>query len=262
MATLAPAASRDDGAHPQTHARAGAPRLQIVDLVRGLAIAGVVIFHLVWDLELTGLALQGANSNPWWILFGRSLATSFMFLVGVSLVLAHPNGVRWKAFGKRIAMIGLAALVITVATYFTFPQAFIFFGILHAIVFASLLGALLLPLPALLLTLAGTVIVIAPELYAADMFNSRWLAWIGFSTISPPSNDLVPVFPWVGVTLLGMGVTKAALAKSWDRTLSRFSGTSPLSRAFTFMGRHSLAIYLLHQPVLLGLLIPLGNLLR
>lgn len=101
--------------------------------------------------------------------------------------------------------------------------------------------------------------IVLPYLVTTPLFDARSLAWIGFSAQPPPSNDYVPVFPWVGMTLLGLAVTKAAIGRSVDHWLHRHEPDGPVATRIAWMGRHSLAIYLIHQPVLLGLLIPLAN---
>ena len=79
--------------------RNGASRKRIgsIDAARGLAILGVVIFHFVWDLEFAGF-ISGVAFHPIWLAFGKTLAGSFMVLVGVSLLLAHQKGFKLNAF--------------------------------------------------------------------------------------------------------------------------------------------------------------------
>lgn len=237
----------------------GAVRLRSVDVFRGLAIAGVVLFHIVWDLEFTGLIPAGIGTHPAWLLFGRTLAGSFLLLVGISLALAHRDSVQWQPFTKRLVVVACAALAISIATKIAFPERFIYFGILHAIAVASIVGVLFLRLPTVLIATAGAFMIVLPNLATSPVFDVRSLAWLGFSAQPPPSNDYVPVFPWVGVTLIGIAITKTAIKHSADRWIHDREPRGKVVTGITWMGRHSLAIYLIHQPVLLGLLIPLAN---
>ena len=237
-------------------------RLIFVDVIRGLAIAGVVIFHLVWDLDFTELLPTGLSRHPLWLLFGRTLAGTFMVLVGVSLVLAHLNHVRWWAFAKRLAVIAAAALAISIVTSFVFPQSFIYFGILHAIAAASLIGVLFLPLPMKLTLAVGIAMVGFSYAYSNPMFDTRWLAWMGFAQQPAVSNDFVPIFPWVGLTLIGVSLTKLAVGRSADEWLRMREPSGKGPRSLAWLGRHSLAIYLIHQPALLAIILPLAALLR
>ena len=237
-------------------------RLPIVDEVRGLAIIGVVIFHFVWDLDFTGMIASGLAFHPLWIGFGRLLAGTFMFLVGVSLVLANQHVVNWGRATRRIAVIACAALIITAITYLVFPTAFVFYGILHAIAVASFLGLLLVYKPPLVLLSLGVIVWSLPLVFADPSFDTRWLAWIGFSRQPPFSNDLVPIFPWLGITLVGMALTRLALNFRIDNRLSTSLQRGKGRRFLSFCGRYSLLIYLVHQPILLGLLVPLSKLIN
>lgn len=234
-------------------------RLVVIDVVRGIAIAGVVLYHLIWDLDFTGLLTSGISWHPAWILFARTLAGTFMFLVGVNLVFAHKQAVRWGAFARRLAVIVLAASAISLVTAFAFPETFIFFGILHAIAAASIIGVPFLRVPAVFTLAAGVSFVLLPFSYEDAFFNIRWLAWIGFSEQPPASNDLVPVFPWVGLTLLGIALTKLALRHSVDDLLRRHEPANAIARSIAWLGRYSLPIYLVHQPVLLAVILPLAG---
>ena len=237
---------------PQAAARHAA-----VDALRGLAILGVVLFHLVWDLDFLGLIPPGWATHPLWIAFGRILAGTFMALVGVSLALATRRGIDPRATARRLGRIALAALVISVATRVAFPSAWVYFGILHSIVVATLVGLASLRAPPSATALAGAAIVAAGFALESPAFDARWLAWIGFAAAPPPANDLAPVFPWAGFTLLGVAAARAALARDWLDRLPRTDG--PAGRSLATAGRWSLAIYLVHQPVLLALLVPLAR---
>src|SRR5690606_5901140 len=103
-------------------------------------------------------------------------------LVGVSLVLAHGDGIRWRGFGKRLAMVAAAALAITVVTRIATPDSFIFFGILHQITLASVLGLLFLKLPGMLTALIAVLFVAAPFYLRAPVFDHPVLWWVGLST--------------------------------------------------------------------------------
>lgn len=233
------------------------PRFLLVDAIRGLAIAGVVLFHFVWDLEFTNF-ISGIAYHPLWLAFGRSLAGTFMLLVGVSLVLAARGPSRPMAYAIRLAKIVAAATAITVVTWHVFPDTFIFFGILHAIAAATLIGTLFLRAPTWVGLLAAIVLLVAPEVWQSAAFDTRWLAWVGFAAHHPRSNDFVPIFPWVGLTLTGIVVARLALSWKATQALGTWAPDGWLGKSLVWMGRRSLVVYLFHQPILLGVIVPLS----
>jgi len=232
-------------------------RLIDVDIVRGLAILGVVLFHIVWDLEFTGF-ISGFAFHPLWLGFGRILAGSFMFLVGVSLVLAHAQGLKKEAYLKRLLIVALSALIISIVTWFAFPNSFIFYGILHAIAIASLVGLLFLKSPVFIALIVGVGALLLPQFFSSQIFDTRWLAWIGFYEKAPPSNDFVPFFPWVGLSILGVGFARFFKLPTRNSALSLKVRTNPMVKFIAWAGKKSLPIYLIHQPALLALIIPLS----
>ncbi|OYR30345.1 MULTISPECIES: heparan-alpha-glucosaminide N-acetyltransferase [Hyphomicrobiales] len=233
-------------------------RVYMVDAWRGLAIAGVVLFHFVWDLEFTGF-ISGVAYHPLWLGFGRLLAGSFMMLVGISLALSSRSRFRPSAYLLRLAKIGVAAAAITLVTWYVFPATFIYFGILHAIAVATLVGTLFQRTPWWLSLASGVGMLVVPSLWQSELFDTRWLAWIGFAQNAPPSNDFVPIFPWVGITLIGISGTKVLVDKGKVGAVDRFLPAGQLANALIWMGQHSLVIYLLHQPIMLALIIPLSR---
>ncbi len=228
-------------------------RIEALDLARGFALVAMAVYHLAWDLEFFGYAPPGMTALGGWKLFARCIASSFLFLVGVSLYLAHAQRIRWPGFLRRLAMVAGAAAAISVATYFAVPGAFIFFGILHQIALASLLGLAFLRLPALLTLAVAVAVIVAPTFLRSTFFDQPAWWWVGLSTVRPRSNDFVPLFPWFSAVLIGIAAAKIATAAGlFDRLANvRFGRWSaPLG----FFGRHSLAFYLIHQPVLIGAL--------
>jgi uncharacterized membrane protein len=177
-------------------------------------------------------------------------------------VLGHGNGIRWRSFWRRWIFVLAGALAITVATYFAFPQSFVYFGVLHAIALFSLMGLAFVRTP-LWLAISVTAVVIAlPFFYSAPLFNEKAWSWIGFWQVPPPTNDLVPVFPWFGAVLLGIIVARLVLASRLAPRLAAIAPSGRLPRLLAFLGRWSLLIYLLHQPILLGLVYPAAAILQ
>ncbi len=229
------------------------PRLDRLDIARGVALIAMAIYHFGWDLEFFGYLAPGTTGQGGWKIFARCIASSFLYLVGFSLVLAHGRTIRWRPMGKRLLQIVAAAAAITAITYSMSSENFIFFGILHQIALASVLGLLFLRLPPLLTLVVAALVIAAPFYARSDIFNHPALAFVGLSTLIPLSNDYVPLFPWFGAVLIGIATARIA---EHTNALTWFSGgISPsfLQKPLSFIGRHSLAFYLIHQPVLISL---------
>ena len=226
-------------------------RIALIDIARGTALVAMAIYHFTFDLGMFGLIPPETAVTGGWKVFARSIAFSFLFLVGISLVLATANGIDWRRTAKRLAMVGGAALVITIATYVATPETYIYFGILHHIAIASVLGlALRAQAPVVLASLAGAIFALwwfMPFTLEADA-----LAFLGLTRTPPLSSDFVPLVPWLAAVLLGMAAAKVVPTARW--TALSPSGPIWLVSPLSWLGRHSLAFYLLHQPILIGLI--------
>jgi uncharacterized membrane protein len=227
------------------------PRIAAIDVARGVALVAMATYHFSWDLEFFGYLDPGTTAHGALRIYARCIASSFLFLVGVSLYLAHGNGVRWRSFLIRFAMVAGAALSISVVTWIAVPAGFIFFGILHQIALASLLGLAFLRLPAVLTLIAAAIVIAAPWFARSEFFDHPWLWWGGLSSVDPRSNDYVPVFPWFGAVLIGIAVARLALSAGLTARLAKLR--LPYTGALQLAGRHSLAFYLIHQPILVSL---------
>jgi uncharacterized membrane protein len=235
-----------DGA-PTTTAPKG--RFGSLDMLRGIALLAMASYHFSWDLEYFGYLEPGTVSHGLFKDYARLIAGTFILLAGLGLVLAHRNGIRWPGFWRRFAMIAAAAAAISIATYFIFPDAWIFFGILHSIAAMSLIGLLFLRLPSLLLFVLSAASLAAPYYLKTPALDAWYFWWTGLQTVVPHSNDYVPLFPWLGPFLAGIGIGKLVVAFGVPEPLRRPAGRR---NVLAFAGRHSLSFYLLHQPVLIG----------
>ena len=229
-----------------------AGRIALVDVMRGVALVAMAVYHFTWDLEFFSYVEPGLTSHGGWRLFARAIASSFLFLAGFSMFLAHGRVLRARAFLRRLLQVAGAAAAITAATRVAFPEAFIYFGILHQIAFASVTGLLFLRAPWWVTAVAALAVLAVPQFAALASFDSRWLAWTGLAENVPRSNDFVPVFPWTGAFLAGLSLAQATLTEAMRARLAAFS-LPAASRPLAFAGRHSLLVYLVHQPLLIGL---------
>ena len=228
-----------------------AQRIHAIDLARTFALMAMAMYHFTFDLMLFGHLPPGFVFQGPWPLIARAIASSFLFLAGVSLWLAHCHGIRWNSFLRRFAMVAGAAALVTGATYFTMGAQFIRWGILHAIAAGSLIGLVFLRAPVMLTVTVAVAAFVAPHLGRFDVFNAPHWVWLGLSTEIPPMSDYEPLLPWLCPLLLGIATAKLMTrAGAWDR-LGQWQ-LNGAAKALLWPGKHSLAIYLIHQPVLFG----------
>ncbi|HHC73214.1 MAG TPA: DUF1624 domain-containing protein [Thiotrichales bacterium] len=233
-------------------------RIFLVDLLRGVAIALMVVFHLSWDLDHFGWVEIDFHHDPFWLNFRTLIVTLFLTLVGVSLHIAHAGGVRWVPYLRRLLLLVMAAGAVTVASHYADPQRLIVFGILHFIAFASILALPLVWRPRLALVL-GVSLLLMPRLFSHPLFDHPSLHWIGLGTRLPITNDFVPVLPWLGVVAIGVAIGRLLREGDSLESLRLWRTESSPGRLLALAGRHGLLIYLLHQPLLYGTLWLIGG---
>ena len=187
---------------------AGDHRLDAIDAARGAAVLLMIVYHFAWDLTWFGLVDWPLLTHPLWLAFRTLVVCLFLSLVGVSLVLATRDGVRPHPFLRRLAVIASAAGAITLVTWIVIPDNVIFFGVLHHIALASLLGLVFLRLPLPIVAVTGIACLAAPFWLAAPVFDAPALRWLGLMTYSPQTNDYVPVMPWFAAVLAGLAVAR------------------------------------------------------
>jgi len=232
---------------------AAGPRLPLIDVLRGAAIVAMVIYHALWDLgpRSRGLIALDAATNPVMMVAADLIAGTFLALVGVSLVLAHRRGIRWPAFWRRFAILVAAAAAVSLATWFIDSATFVRFGILHCIAACSVIALVFVPMPGWVAAIAAVAAFAAPSWLADAAFNHGAWLWLGLSTVVPSSVDYVPVLPWVGAVLAGIALARLGLVLRVEPVAEKHPH-GWIGRSLAVAGRWSLAIYLVHQPVLMG----------
>lgn len=213
-------------------------RAHYLDALRGVAVVWMIIFHAAYDLRMFNYT-NADFSQGFWYAFPRIIAFTFLFCVGISLNYGHRPKPNWTSLRKRSLKIGSAALAVSVGTYLVFPQQWIFFGTLHCIVTGSLIGALLVNHR----RMAGALLI---SILISQYVFSYDIKWVS-SIIQKPSLDFIPIYPWIWAILLGI---------ICGPYLSRIRLLAELKpRPFlNFLGQHSLKIYLIHQPLIFGLI--------
>lgn len=210
-------------------------RSDLIDQIRGFAIILMAIFHFSFDLNAFGYVSIDFFEDKVWFVFPRIIVFLFMFTMGISLYLAHSNGIRWPLMRKRLFKLIGFALLITAGTYVAFPERWIYFGTLHGLAACSLLA-----LPFLRLKYIN-LIVFFGFMVPYTFFNKTLPFW----KMEHRSLDYIPIFPWIGVVCFGIFAAHKGLHRFELPT------SSPL-KGLAWMGRKSLIIYLLHQPILYG----------
>jgi uncharacterized membrane protein len=229
------------------------PRLALIDALRGFAVAQMIAYHFIYDLNYFGWVKLAMTRDQPWVGWRTAIVAQFLLLVGASLVLRSAYKPAWRDFWVRWAQIAAAAVLVSAGTWTMFGPRYVWFGILHFIAVALVLARPLLALGAW--NLAPGAAAIAVGLLVKDaMFNPTPLNIIGLVTTKPRTEDYVPLLPWFGVVLIGM-----ALGALWRRRgfalvppLRRLNDAPP--RWLVFLGTWSLTVYLVHQPVLMGAL--------
>jgi len=246
----APAATTAPAASAVSIASEPLTRIRAIDAMRGAAICTMVVYHAAFDLNWFHIISADFNHDRFWLGFRDLIVSSFLLLVGVSLFLAHRAGISPRRFWRRIALVGACALLVTAGSYVTFPKTFITFGILHCIVVSSILGWPLVRFPRAAL-IVGIVAIVVGVAIGVPLFDLPWLNWIGLMTHRPATEDYVPLLPWFGVVLVGISIGWWLLERRMH-ALRRISRASP--KWLTWLGRHSLLVYMVHQPIMVGVL--------
>jgi uncharacterized membrane protein len=240
------------------------PRFWELDVLRAAAVFMMILYHILYDLEYFGDHEFGLSTLPW-VIYARFGASIFIVLVGISLTLSFS---RKEAKGKpekdiqlkqvkRGIMIFFLGLIITFTTWFLLDEFVIVFGILHLIGISILLALPLVRFRSLNIVLGIAIIIIGAILIEPN-FEFPWLVWLGFRPMEYHYVDYFPLLPWFGVVLIGI-VAGHWLYPKYERIFNLPDlSENIMIKNLAFIGRHSLLIYLTHQPVIIIILYVAG----
>ena len=225
-------------------------RIAFFDTVRGLTIVSMVAFHTCYDLAyLYGQPMAWFTEGTFQDVWRNSISWTFLFLAGWMTTFSRDNY-------RRSGVYALAALLVFVATTIASVDDSINFGIIFCMAACTLIYALCEPVLGRASPLPLLVVFLVLFVLTYDVPRTRYaiegLAWLGFPSEGFSSGDYYPVIPYCFMYLAGAMAARIFNEKrpqgypAWMRK----DWCPPL----TFLGRHSLIIYLLHQPIVLVVL--------
>ena len=228
-------------------------RIWELDVARGIFIIGMVIVHLCYDL--TGAyhipALENSRLYRFFLDWGAVL---FLLLSGICATLGSRNIRR----GLTVFGGGMLCSLATFLLYrlgFAHKSILIYFGILHCLGICMLLSAFSKKLAGWLLLLTGAALAVFGLWLQTQSLPGSWLTMpLGLPPASFTSSDYFPLLPNFGFFLIGSGLGKYLYPRKTTR-FPKANPHDPLIAGLAFIGRHTLLIYLLHQPVIAMLLL-------
>lgn len=212
-------------------------RSTFLDALRGFTVILMIVFHFSFDLNHFAIVRFDIINHPFWYFFPRLIVFLFLFSTGMALVIAHQPEIRWKIFFKRLFLILGWAFIISLVTFFTYKEHWIYFGTLHAIGVVSVMSLPFLRFP-------RTALFVALLLFIPSIFFDLNLPWI---QLPHSSWDYISPFPWLGASLMGIFASHKGLHRL-EILENNFI------KSLKYLGQHSLFIYLVHQPILFLLL--------
>lgn len=214
-------------------------RDQHLDIIRGVAVLMMIVFHFVYDLNFFALIDVKLFSDIPYLIWRYLIVNLFLIAVGISLVISYQKQILIAKFLKRLLYLAGAAIIVSIGTYIAFPTAWIYFGILHLIWVLTVIAIFFIRLPKLSLLIAVIILLL-------DLNNYLDLAFLNniFASFLPDYTlDFYPLFPWAAAMFIGIFLGHYPYYKK----LFKVNDSLKFIR---FFGRHALFVYLTHQLIL------------
>ena len=249
-------------------------RFYELDALRGFSVILMVVYHFLFDLDYFNI-----RPMPGWLwpqqLYGFPITFLFIFIAGISLALSASKTKNSKVMMQKMLKRGIfifaVGLLITAVTWIYPHDGAILFGVLHLIGMSTILA-----IPFLLggtkekaanaydfgkmrnsflilIPLIFGIVVIALSKVVEKINGPIWMVPLGIHPYGFYALDYEPLFPWFGVVLIGIAVGFWIYPKG-ERRFSLRKVEAKWLKGISWIGRHSLEIYLVHQPIILAVL--------
>lgn len=222
-----------------------------IDFARGVAVLLMIIYHFIFDLFFPHY------SRFQWLAF--LTASIFILVSGISLSISYARGSNFKKFAKRGLKLLLLGAIITIVSFLLLKQGYILFGILHFFGASSFLIYPFLKHSKKTITIfLGISIVLLGIIFSSVSVDFDCLIWLGLTPPAFSTFDFFPILPWFGLLLIGAHIG-SMLYPGGKRGFDINDFDNPISKLLQFFGKNSLAIYFVHQSIILLLLYFFGN---
>lgn len=233
-----------------------------LDALRGAAVLWMTVFHFCFDLNQFRFIQADFYRDPLWLWQRTCILSLFLLCAGMGQAIAVHAGQSWRQFGRRWLQIAVCAGLVSAGSATMFPNSWIYFGVLHGMAVMLVLcrltahwGRWLWLVGALPIALDAFMPSMHSAVPALGVFDLKALSWLGLVSHKPITEDFVPLLPWLGVMWWGMALGQWGVARGWLRWGVPAQGLqSMVLPRLAFIGRWSLSWYMLHQPLMIGLL--------
>ena len=219
-------------------------RIDELDSLRATALVLMLILNFVTDLNHFGIMNTETGDQWWWM--ARIAASLFVGISGVSYFLAHRLEYDFTKTSGRTKRLIFWAFVITIITYIFEPSAYVRFGVLHLLALASIVAFPVARKPEFALGI-GLILLIIP------LSSNSNLVWLGLRETGFIAVDYFPLNPWLGIFFIGLALASRIYPEGKPLTEIQWP------ERWLWFGRNTLTIYVIHQPILIGLLILTGQ---
>ena len=219
-------------------------RIDELDSLRATALVMMLVSNLVTDLNHFGIMNTETGDQWWWL--ARIAASLFVGISGVSYFLAHRLEYDFTKTSGRTKRLIFWAFVITIITYIFEPSAYVRFGVLHLLALASIVAFPVARKPEFALGI-GLILLIIP------LSSNSNLVWLGLRETGFLAVDYFPLNPWLGIFFIGLALASRIYPEGKPLTEIQWP------ERWLWFGRNTLTIYVIHQPILIGLLVLTGQ---